>query len=323
MSSTPPKPGIQALESLQPTSRFNSDSARSPSMPTAAHQQSKDEPAGRPARHRLRHKAAANCTMPWKLIQEPIKAKSNAPKRPFDGLARADRGRHLVRAEEPADGVRADIAHFHRDDPGGHGADAPEEPDLHGEGEHQADIDRQKTPTAMLASAPPGCSNRRISPTKIINTPTANAHSGEWVPAMNRTSKDNRNSCHETLRGQIQIECRQPLGDHQEQIAGIDRPRHRANACGPGQPQHLLRGQYGQHEKDRHQDRAGQSRFSSRGHRHVHPRCTVPPSEPMIKAPNKSRHLSMNDHPRTCIRGQEGFNKGCRRVRSSATQTPP
>ena len=34
MSSTPPKPGSQRLESLQPTSRFSSDSARSPIMPT-------------------------------------------------------------------------------------------------------------------------------------------------------------------------------------------------------------------------------------------------------------------------------------------------
>lgn len=34
-SSTPPKPGIQRLESLRPTERFSSDSARSPSVPAA------------------------------------------------------------------------------------------------------------------------------------------------------------------------------------------------------------------------------------------------------------------------------------------------
>ena len=69
--------------------------------------------------------------IPWKLIQEPSRAKSIAPNAPSTVLPGLIVGDILLRAEEPADGVGPDVAHFHRDDRRKR-ANAPEQPDLDG-----------------------------------------------------------------------------------------------------------------------------------------------------------------------------------------------
>ena len=107
ISSTPPKPGSQSLESFRPTSRFKSDSARSPIMPappTSSPNRSQPHQAAIGHAARVRH--AASEMKPSRRGRRI----ANPPAAPSIVLPGLIKRRHLVPADQAADRIGPRVA---------------------------------------------------------------------------------------------------------------------------------------------------------------------------------------------------------------------
>ena len=103
MSSTPPKPGIQALESFAPVSRLRSDSARSPISPARPTISAKAPSNGAHA-SRTAVSAPSGETMTTRTTR-PDRRNGMRADGALPRLARTEHRGHFVPADQPADRI--------------------------------------------------------------------------------------------------------------------------------------------------------------------------------------------------------------------------